>query len=475
MVKIREEEFGTSVKWSSITLSEIIKRDKRLEASVFNIEAKKAWQIIEKNKYEVIYLGGEEGLVEQAFYPGRFKRIYCNPENGEEFFLPSQMIEINPKAEKWISKSTKCNFNKLRVEKNTLLLTRSGTIGNVTLVSKTLENKIFSDDVIRIKFKNILDLGYVYAYLKTKTGSLILQTNGYGAVITHLEPEHLSEILIPNPPNEIKEQIHNLIIESFKLRDEANELTNNAIKLLENELKLIPINKLEQENNEINSFKIKLSELEERIDGSYHIPINKKIEEILKKNSGEITTMADPRITKKIILAGIFKRIYVEEGYGIPFLGGKEITQLNPKVEKFLSYPYHKERYEKELKISENMILVTDRGSIGIVALVPKHWNNLAVSQNVLKVIPANNEIAGYIYVYLNSEWGKSFLCKETYGAVVDMIDDKSLAKVKVPLLKSKEIQNKINNMALEANEKLYMAYELEKKALEDMNKVINS
>ena len=124
------------------------------------------------------------------------------------------MTDIYPKADKYISKITKTSIEALRLKNNTLLLTSSGTIGNITIVTKTLNGKIFSDDVIRTAFTNEEDLGYVYTFLKSDYGHNILKTNNYGSVITHIEPEHLKEMVIPNPPYILKKKIHNLIIDS---------------------------------------------------------------------------------------------------------------------------------------------------------------------------------------------------------------------------------------------------------------------
>lgn len=467
----------TPLKWCSVSLSDVISRGKRLEASVFDVEAKQARITIANSKYPCVPLLGENGLIEKAYYPGRFKRIYCEKGKGVPFFLPSQMTDIYPKAEKYISHLTKCDISELELKLNTMLLTRSGTIGTISLVSKTTEGKVFSDDVIRITFKNEFDLGFCYAYLKTKIGKIVLQTNGYGSVITHLEPEHLQEIVIPNAPIEIKKKIHNLIIESYKLRDESNDLIDEATKLLVEELRIPPINEFNEnyleENAPVKTFNVKLSQMSGRADTSYHLPIIDAIVEHLKKYAEEVTTINDERISKNIILAGVFKRTYVDEEYGYPFLGGREITQLSPKTEKFLSKPIHKKRYEKELKVTENTILVTDRGTIGTVALVPKHWNGYAVSQNVLKLVPAKKNIAGYVYIYLNSYIGKELICRQTYGSVVDMIDNNSLSDVEIPILKNKDVQNKINDLALQANDKRYRAHLLEKEALRIMNKEV--
>lgn len=475
-----EEEGGHSVvnvlenpatKWCSVTLSDVIDRGKRLDASVFDVEAKQARDLILKGKNPVAFLGGDNGIT-SSYTGARFKRIWLKKSN-LPIYQPSSIVDIKPTPDGYISHLTQVNIDNLRVRKGQILMTCSGTIGKVSLVSNTLDNCIFSHDLLRINCNNDLDIGYIYTYLKSMVGNKILLTNSYGAVITHIEPEHLASVPIPNAPEEIKKKIHDLIMRSYELRDESNELLDKAEQILVDELKLPPIEEMLTAEDTVETFNVKLSELNKRADASYHVPVVKAIVKHLKEHAGELTTIGDERISKKIILAGVFKRTYVEEEYGYPFLGGKEITQLNPKTEKYLSKAVHKARYEKELRVSENMILVSDRGTIGTVALVPKHWNNYAVSQNVLKVIPSNNNIAGYLYVFLNSEYGKLLTCRETYGSVVDMIDNHSLATIEFPLLKDKTKQAQINALALEANDKRYQAYCLEQEALTIMNKEV--
>lgn len=467
-----QSDAKASLKWCSVPLSDIVSHGKRLEASVYDIEAKQALHLIKDGKYPLTTLGGKDGLT--ASYTGaRFKRIWVK-KSDIPIFQPSSIADVKPSPDGYISHLTKTNIEALRVKRGQILMTCSGTIGKVSYVSKTLDQKVFSHDLLRIDCKDTVDQGYVYTYLKSKIGNKILLSNRYGAVITHIEPEHLAEVPVPDAPWEVKEKIHNLIVRSYDLRDQSNELIEEAERLLRAELKLPDIHKFEAETETpVNVFTVKLSELSGRADASYHVPIVDAIVAHMEKFAEEITTVKDPRISKDIILAGIFKRTYVEEEYGYPFIGGKEITQLSPQTEKFLSKPVHKARYEKELKVLENTILVSDRGTIGKVALVPKHWDGYAVSQNVLKLIPASIEIAGYLYIYLNSDYGRTLVRRQTYGSVVNMIDDKSLASVEIPILKSKEVQSKINRLALEANRKRYQAYELEQQALNILNEEV--
>ena len=467
----------TPLKWCSVSLSEVISRGKRLEASVFDVEAKQARDTIINGKYSCVPLLGENGLIKKAYYPGRFKRIYCEKGNGEAFFLPSQMTDIYPKAEKYISRLTKCDISELRLKPNTLLLTRSGTIGTISLVSKTTEGKVFSDDVIRVTFKDINNLGYCYAFLKSKLGNVVLKTNGYGSVITHLEPEHLCETQIPKAPDEIKKKIHRLVINSYKLRDESNELIDEATELLIKELKLPSINELEKSSAKssanVNSFSIKLSNLAGRLDASYHLPIVDAIVEHFKKYAKEVTTIGDERISSKVILPGRFKRVYVEEGYGRVFIGGKQLGELDPTNKKYLSLTHHADRIAKQLELHENMTLITCSGTIGKVALVGKQWENWTANQHIIRVVPACDDIAGYLNIFLSSEYGHQLITRFTYGSVVDEIDDNHIKQIVIPLLKNQDIQNKINDLALEASQKRYEAYMLEQEALKIMNEEV--
>lgn len=470
---------GFSVKWCSVLLSDVISRGKRLEASVFDVEAKQARELVLQGKYPTDCLYGKTGLIDTAYYPGwmqrsRLKRVWCSRQSGEGFYLPSQMTDIFPVAEKHISRLADCSMDELRLKKNSLLLTRSGTIGNVSLVSETLNGLVFSDDVIRISFKEEHDLGYVYAFLKSRVGNLILRTNGYGSVITHIEPDHLEEIMIPSAPVQLKNRIHDLVMRSYALRDESNELLIRAKRFLISELNLPSFRDLMANNDKtskaVEIFNVKLSDMHGRADASYHVPIVDAIVDHLKNNAEDVVPLGDKRISSDVILPGRFKRVYVDEGHGRVFIGGKQIWELDPSNKKYLSFVRHGDRIAKQLALHENMTLITCSGTIGKVTLVGKHWENWTANQHIIRVVPASKEIAGYLSVFLGSEYGYPLITRFTYGSVVDEIDDSHVRQIPIPILKNKSAQKQINDLALLANEKRYEAYKLEQEALHVMD-----
>jgi len=462
-------------KWTSVTVGEIIKENNRIEANTFGIEGRQVRNYLKSCKWPIDKLGNQ--FIKNIYYLGRFKRIYVDSKNGIPFILPSQITELNPKAIKFISPLTNIDINSTKATRDQILVTRSGTVGIVSFVNKALLNKSLSDDIIHIDAKEYP--GYVYCYLKSKTGFTLINTNYYGSIINHIEPEHLENIPIPNPSPIIKQKINDLIKESYNLRNESNELIESAQELLRISLKLPDIEILKENvkkfdiNTRLLNFTIPLNKINNRLDASYHIPIVDLISDYIKKNSVKVINIGDEKISKKIIIPGRFKRTYITEGNGAVFFGGKQIYELDPSNKKYLSITHHEKRIKNQLILHKNMILITCSGTIGKVTIVPGHWEGWTANQHIIRVVPINDNIAGYLYAWLSSNYAFYFITRYTYGAVVDEIDNNQVAQIEIPLLENEKIQTKINDMILEANEKRTEAYHLEQKALRILDEMV--
>lgn len=462
-------------KWSTVSLSEVLAAGGRLEASVFNIEGRQAREALQRCKWPLRTMAGINGFV-SASHCKRFKRIYVT-RSDYPIYQPAQINELDPKPADYISGKTKTDISGLRVHKNQILMTCSGTIGNCTIVGNTLDERIFSHDLLRINVINQTEIGFLYAFLKSKTGFILVNTNNYGAVVSHIEPEHLADILIPDPSPILKQQIHDFIMLSFRLRDESNILMDEAQALLKSALNLPDIDDIKptyfDQSTDLNNYSVGLSSLHGRLEASYHVPVVDSIQRLLVANAKEVATVGDFRVSKAIILPGRFKRVYVEEGQGVKFFGGKQILELDPSTNKYLSLIHHAVRIKGQLTLHENMTLITSSGTIGKVNIVPKHWEGWTANQHIIRVVPANAAIAGYVYAWLASDYAYPLIHRFTYGAVVDEIDDFHVAAVPFPFLHDADVQKSINDKVLEANRKRFEAYEQEQKALKIMDEKV--
>ena len=92
------------------------------------------------------------------------KRDYKNKSNDSIGFLgSSEILDVYPKAEKYISK-TQAQAKGLIAKLNEILISCSGTIGNISLVSKTISHNALSQHMIRAYAIDYY--GYIYSFLK---------------------------------------------------------------------------------------------------------------------------------------------------------------------------------------------------------------------------------------------------------------------------------------------------------------------
>lgn len=466
--KVFPSPSAAELRWCAVSLNEVLKRGARLEASVFGIEGRQARELVHNCKHGFTNLTGPGGIA-CSYYPNRFKRLYVE-ESEYPLILPSEMQSISPELKGCLSPFCRTDFEKLKARTGQILLSRSGTVGSCSVVSRTLSGKCLSDDIIRLTCSKPGDVGYTYAFLLTKVGNALVRSSEYGAVVSHIEPEHLDSIPIPDPPEEIKQLIHELVTRSYGLRDESNDLLKKAEALLLDELNLPPFSRLRpncfRKRDDLRNYQVMLSSVDGRFDASYHVPIVETILALLRKQAAEVTTIGDPRVSREIILPGRFKRVYVEEGHGVVFIGGKQIHQLDPANKKYVSLKHHGERIRSQLMLEENAILVTRSGTVGKVALVPKHWEGWTASEHIIRIIASSPVTAGYLFVFLASSYGKELITRFTYGAVVDEIDDYHVSQVPVPILRDGSVQEEVGRLALKANGKRTEAYNLEQEAI---------
>lgn len=394
-------------------------------------------------------------VTEKIFYGGRARRVYVkNKEYGLPFIKGADIVKSDFSSLKILSRKRTANLNEYFLEEGWTLITRSGTIGNTAYVNKDFINKAASDDIIRVIPKT-LPSGFLYAFLSSKQGQALIKNGMYGAVIQHIEPEHIANIPIPIFSTDKQEEIHSLIVEAAKLRVDANRLLEEAHKKLSSELLLIKPKRIS------NSFSIKTINQShtERFESSYYLSIGRDyIDQILSRN--KYTYLKD--VTSDIFRPGIFKRVYVNNN-GITFLGGADIVKANPNSDKKLS---KKTKGIEKLKLKKDWILCTCGGTIGNVVYVDSEIAKCTASQHILRLIPNEKIQSGYLYALLSSEIGNEMIKSYTYGSVIPQIEPHHIELLPIPKIK-KETENEIHYMVMNYVHYLESAKQLESKAIQ--------
>ncbi|NJK51806.1 MAG: type I restriction endonuclease subunit R [Leptolyngbyaceae cyanobacterium SU_3_3] len=436
---------------TTIKLSEILNAGVRLEASAFSIEAHSAVTALENSGLQLIPLYGEEGLCKGGYYPGRFRRVYVNQDKGIPFLSSSEIISLRPTTSKFLSRIQNAYVEKLIPQKWDILLSRSGTIGNISLATETFLGKALSEHAIRLQAPDPETAGFVTAFLRSRYGRPQLIQGVYGSVVDQIEPEHLGRVVIPDLPPIRRIAIGRLMCKAGELRDEANRLLDEADRLLHERLNLPYLKSIAPSGNASAIAKIKASQLMGRLEGSFHDPVAIAAEKQLSELSVQVTTVGDSRVTKEIRPITKFrKRTYVEKG-GIPLLSSKQLFQIDPVDVKGLAKGAHTKDLP-EIQLKENMIAVTCSGTIGRVQIIPAYMAKWTANQHATRFLAAEGMNAGYLYAWLASDYGYCLITRNSYGSVILEVDKEMFSSVPIPLPEPK-IRDEIGNLVLKANQ----------------------
>lgn len=196
--------------------------------------AKELEESIGEDVTEIVRLGDlvvEHGI----FYPGRHKRNYVEPNaEGVPFYSGTQILQIRPFDLQYQPKDYK-PAAKHFVEKDWILITRSGSTGRVVMVTDSMAGTMVTEHVIRVICdKNLIDPYYVYAYLSTdKIGKILLEKGIYASVVDHITPDFVATIPIPRLQPEKEKEIADKVRAAEAKRDEANRIFEDERNVIE--------------------------------------------------------------------------------------------------------------------------------------------------------------------------------------------------------------------------------------------------
>ncbi|MBE7085025.1 MAG: hypothetical protein E7368_03095 [Clostridiales bacterium] len=187
--------------------------------------AKEIEESVGEHVKEIARLGDlvvEHGI----FYPGRHKRNYVeNTAESVPFYSGTQILQIRPFDLQYQPRNY-APAAKHFVEKDWILITRSGSTGRVVMVTDSIAGSMVSEHVIRVICdETVIDPYYVYAYLSTENiGKVLLEKGIYASVVDHITPNFVATIPIPRLDPEREKEIADAVRIAEQKRDEANRI-----------------------------------------------------------------------------------------------------------------------------------------------------------------------------------------------------------------------------------------------------------
>ena len=171
-------------------------------------------------------------------------------------------------------------------------------------------------------------------------------------------------------------------------------------------------------------------------------------------------------VTDRIFFPSRFQRRYVAQSDdAVPFLGGTNISQFVPIIDKWLSKD---DPHVRRLQVFPGWLLITRSGSTGIVSSVPAHWAGWTVSEHVIRVIPNPNLLhPGYLEAYLRTKFAKASILRGVFGSVIDEITPEFLSEIEILIPTSEKLKDRIASAAL-------MAQTAREQAIDNIAQAVN-
>lgn len=400
----------------------------RLEAGYYGSQGYRAVQAMEESGFRIERVGQHA----RVKWFGPFARTYVSdPAHGTPFLSSSDMMTARLEPQNYLSNALTRNLERLLVGEGTILVSCSGTIGNVCYCTRDYNGHAVSQHAIRVDALVPEWRGVLYVFLLSELGRFVITRNKSGSVIESIYADDVERLPLPVLPKCLRERINQDIEEASRLRMEANRLLKDAERRVQVDCGLPDIETLRPgaSRDQAATFTVQAGKRlwtnggfgQIRLDATYHEPTAVALSKLILARQDGTTLDQFVEVVRNSTLR---KRQYVDDPEdGVPLLGGKQLIQWRPGELKYLSKALTR-NLAKEI-VESGWTLVSCGGTLGRTLFVHRNLEGDALSQDVMRVIPNRQRLKpGFVYAFLASPYGQAQLLQRGYGSVIPRLRD---------------------------------------------------
>ncbi len=457
------------MKVSTINIKDVRSARLRTDASYHLSEGQVVQKNIASSPYPLMQI---KDVSSDIFIGNRAKRVYVSSaEHGIPFLSSSDILKGDLEHVKLASKKYTPEIDRMLLQKGWTLISRSGTIGNCAFATAKHAQKLASEHVIRLVPNNILRGGLVYAYLASKYGHSLLTQGTFGAVIQHIEPDFVGSLPIPQFPDSFQKEVDDLMQEASKLREEATDELNEAEKILKKAAKLRDLTPEDYDYYGMSNSGRKVSCFVRRRKDIDTTTINafNHSERIRKTKASmpcETISLKEVLLDGDTFSSSSCPSIEVKPEHGIMFINQKDIFD-NIVKGKWIS----KRNISLEKLVEYGEVIVACDGTLGENELfcralfANEDLQGALISTHFIRMKTNGIVPSGYLYIWLNSDYGFRFIRNCQAGTKLCHPIPKMFLNIPVPVVE-KSVMEEIDKMVKEAYTKRYRANCNERKAI---------
>ena len=334
-----------------------------------------------------------------------------------------------------------------------------------------MEDTAISQDVLKvIPDKKKVESGYLYAFLNSRYGIPIITGGTFGSIIVHIEAENIADLPVPRL-GVVEEQAHKLVqraadahSKSGVLRKQAGTIVNTICGFPE---KLAPGARIFAYSSANSNDVLK------RLDATFHNPIAQQAETLTNAENGISLSVAGVLGFESNRL----KQVFVEEGYGTPFITSGGIFSKTITPERYLRNQLLGE--SENWRINKYDTLIARSGQVGGIigrgVWADSRLDGFAASPHILRLRPTNEEFPpGYVYAFLClTDVGYQLLARTAAGSSIPFLPLDAVLEIKIPTTPSVQQRKEIDELVKRAGELRKQSQELETEAITLVERII--
>jgi type I restriction enzyme, S subunit len=424
------------MKATTISSSLLADEGRRLGPRAFvdgSIAARKRIHELPYRRLKDVTAGFKGGIFTHLFSP---KRTYVSSrEYGVPFLGASSMLLADLSGLPLISKNDadSRSYRPLAVREGMTLISCSGSVGRMVYARSDMNGMISAGDILKVQpDPTAIRSGYLFAFLSSRYGRLLINAGTYGTIVQHLEPQHIADLPVPRLGDEVERSTHELVEGAANLRVSAARMLAATVQELEHSGGLQPLPP-STSPTPFSCTTVSATALQERLDAFFHSPYGNSVVGLLK--AGHLATTTVAFAADSIVEPARFKRIRTDNPkYGVRFFGTSALMWSEPIEAYYL--PKAQPGMDQYI-VSERTVLVPRSGQLsGIIGTAVLPYGDIiggAVSEDAIRINCPDPSTAGFVFVALTSQYGLRQLKARAYGSSIPHLDVYQIGRVVLP------------------------------------------
>ena len=323
---------------------------------------------------------------------------------------------------------------KSEVKPNTILLSMSGTIGDVAIAMPEYKYPMNSNqDIAKITLKGGLNPFYLYAFLRSKYGQNFLKREARGSVQQHVFLSQMEMIRVPLLNTTFQNQIEQIVRAGHSSLSKSKSLYSEAEECLLAELGL---KGWQPDNNPVNIKQLKESFLASgRLDAEYYQPKYEDYASFIRKYKGGVDTLGKVCTLNE-------KNFNPIENHEYKYIELSNIGNSGEITGCTTSIGVELPSRARRLVHTNDVIVSSIEGSLQSVALVTDDYDK-AICSTGFYVVKSETINPETLLVLFKSEPMQNLLKQGCSGTILTAIGRNELQNIVMPKIRN-EVQTEI-------------------------------